>query len=296
MNYSEFDDGQFTAFHRRLLRVKGSSEQVEFLNAVKDSDSFIAYMDELIASTNGIPVSQFPGPLTESSFKVMTSDQEQTVFTTWADVPPRVACRVSFWGKVTLDHIRSGKIPDSFWLAMNGGSKHESGEERIDRALSASGERRQVEIDKCVRTVFRRMSGLPSVRGNRSVYVDSSFGRAWWRARLVERVAARDGVENKEGILAVVRLSQAYWEKLVTMIVSRGSVFGSSDIQDALVNSLAIHLQEKSDSRLRVSSALGTALRRISNIAAARELSVLTFEEVGALIDEVLIYVEGAGA
>ena len=296
MSYAEFDDGQFTAFHRRLLRVKGSNEQVKFLNVVKDSDSFIAYIEEHIASTNGILVEQFPGPLTEFSFKEMTSDQEQTVFTTWADVPPRVACRVSFWGKVTLDHIRSGKIPDSCWLAIYGGSKHVSGEERIDRALSARGERRQIEIDNCVRTVFRRMSGLPYARGNRSVYVDSSFGRAWWRARLVERVAGRDGAESKQGILTVVRLSQAYWEKLVTMIVSRGSVFGSIDIQDALVNSLARHLQEKSDSRLKVSSVLGTALRRISNIAAAREMSVLNFEEVGTLVDEVLVYLEGTAA
>ena len=78
------------------------------------------------------------------------------------------------------------------------------------------------------------------------------------------------------------------------MIVSRGSVFGSIDIQDALINSLAKRLNENADSRLKVSGVLNTAMRRISNIAAAREMGVLTFEEVGAIIDEVLLNVEAA--
>lgn len=292
MVYSEFDDGQFTSFHRRLLGVKGSNDQVEFLNVVKDSDLFIEYIDSRIESSGRDPVEPFPGPLTEFSFKDMTHDQEHTAYETWAELPPRIACRVSFWGKTTLEHVRNGKIPDSSWLAMNGGTRHESGEERIDFALASSGDGRNLAIDNCVRTVFRRMSGLPLARGNRSVYVDSTFGRAWWRARIVDRVAARSGVESKEDILAVVRLSQAYWEKLVTMIVSRGSVFGSIDIQDALINSLAKRLSENGDSRLKVSGVLDTAMRRISNIAAAREISVLTFEEVGAIIDEVLLNVE----
>ena len=292
MGYSEFDPGQFTRFHTRLLRTKGGCEQVEFLQAVMDSDFFIEYVESRVESTGGSQADQFPGPLTEFSFKEMTHDQEHTAYTTWAELPPRVACRVSFWGKTTFEHVRTGKIPDSSWLAMNGGTRHESGEERIELALASSNEGRDAAIDNCVRTVFRRMSGLPAARGNRSVYVDSTFGRAWWRARIVDRVAARNGVESREGILAVVRLSQAYWEKLVTMIVSRGSVFGSIDIQDALISSLAKRLNENSDSRLKVSGVLDTAMRRISNIAAAREMGVLTFEEVGAIIDKVLLNVE----
>ena len=95
--YSELDDGQFTTFHRRLLGVKGSNEQVEFLNVVKDSDSFIQYIDSRVESTGGSPADQFPGPLTEFSFKEMTYDQEHTAYMTWSELPPRVACRVSFW-------------------------------------------------------------------------------------------------------------------------------------------------------------------------------------------------------
>lgn len=293
MEYSELDPGQFATFHTRLLKDKGGGAQIKFLHAVKDSGAFVKYIDERAESTGGSSVKQFPGPLTEFSFKEMTSDQEQTVYSTWSDVPPRVACRVSFWGKITLEHVRSEKVGESYWLAMNGGTRHETGEERIDRALAAKGEGRPREIDNCVRTVFRRMSGLPRSRGNRSVYVDSSFGRAWWRARIAERVAARR-TESRESILSVVRLSQTYWEKLVTMIVSRGSVFGSTDVQDALINCLARRLREDDDTPLKVSGGLDTALRRISNLAAARELGVLDFDEVSALIEDVLLRVENA--
>ena len=292
MEYSELDHGQFTRFHTRLLKDKGGSAQVELLHAVKDSQDFVKYIDELVESTSGSPVEHFPGPLTEFSFKEMTHDQERTVYSTWSDVPPRVACRVSFWGKITLEHVRGERIGESSWLAMNGGTRQETGEERIDRALTAKGERRGREIDNCVRTVFRRMSGLPYVRGNRSVYVDSSFGRAWWRARIVERVADRGGAEARETILSVVRQSQTYWEKLISMIVSRGAVFGSTDIQDALINCLAKRFREDTDTPLTGTGVLDTALRRISNIAAARELSVLDFDEISALIDDVLLRVE----
>ena len=291
MDYSELDAGQFTTLHRRLLRTKGGEDQIEFLQAVKDSDTFVSYIDTAVSSTEGGTVNLFLGPLTEQSFREMTQDQERSVYLNWADVPARVACRVSFWGKVTLEHIKADKIRDSSWLAMNGGG-NESGEERIDRAMAESGEQRPRRIDDCVRTVFRRMSGLPAARGNRSVYVDSTFGRAWWRGRIVDRVTQRDGVESRDTILAVVRMNLAYWENLVTMIVSRGSVFGSTDVQDALINSLAKRISEDENSRLRTASTLSTARRRISNIAAARELGVLTFQEIGEIIDEVLLRVE----
>ena len=76
----------------------------------------------------------------------------------WRDTPPSIACRVSFWAGVTLEHIRSQRIIQATWLAANGGIT-ESGEERVDRALSMTGEDGTKAIDACVRTVFRRISG-----------------------------------------------------------------------------------------------------------------------------------------
>ena len=229
----------------------------------------------------------FDGALTEQSFKEPTEDQERTAYEKWADVSPRTACRTSFWADVTLRHVEAGTIEEAYWLAANGG-KNESGEERIDRAFAETGEKRPKAIDDCVRTVLRRMSGLPAARGNRSVFVNPSFGRAWWRERMVARISRRPGVEDRTALLDVVRCSQEYWEDLVKMIVSRGSVFGSEDVQDAFVNSMAKHFKAASNTPLKKAARLKDALRRFSNIAASRELGVLEFSEISEIADALL--------
>ena len=291
--YSEREEGAYTAFtaiRGRLLGDKGSPFQHKFLTAAKRSDAFIKFMDEEVGASSGESVPTFNYPLTEQSFKEMTADQEEAAFAAWASVPPRVACRVSFWAEVTIQHIRAGVIQESYWLAANGG-RNEGGNERIDRALQGEGEAGAKLADECVRTVLRRMSGLPAARGNRSVFVNPSFGQAWWRERLVARIAARDGSEDKRAISNAVRSSRQYWENLVNMIVSRGSVLGSVNVQDAFVNALAKHLRVRPDSALRSANSLRAALRRFSNIAASQELGVLEFNEIGdiseALLDQI---------
>ena len=272
-----------------LLKEKGGNLQREFLDVVKNNNDFLTFMDKRIGVTEGESLSLFDGALTESSFKEPTQDQERRMYEVWHAVPPRTACRVSFWAGVTLEHIRAGKISEASWLASNGGLT-ESGEERIDRALFMDEDGNAKAIDDCVRTVFRRMSGLPAVRGNRSVFVNPTFGRAWWRERIVVRILDRDdcGIENREALLEVVRRSQEYWERLVTMIVSRGSVFGSVDVQDALLNRLANHLKDNPQTPLRNVSALATMLRRFSNLASSRELGVLSFEEISDIVDRLI--------
>lgn len=289
--YAEREEGAYTAFtalRGHLLREKGSNFQREFLDVARTSESFVDFMDEQVPSEKGEEVAIFNRPLTEQSFKEMTADQEQAAYICWQDVPPRVACRVSFWAEVTIQHLRARVIRDAYWLAA---SRYESGEERIDRALQMEGESGEILVNECVRTILRRMSGLPSARGNRSVFVNPSFGRAWWRERLVSRIAARDGSEGKTALSNVVRSSQQYWENLVMLIVSRGSVLGAVDVQDAFVNALAKHLSANSASPLWSANSLKPVLRRFSNVAASRELGVLEFQEIGriaeALIDQV---------
>ena len=247
-NYKELNQEDYLRLQTALLKEKGGDAQREFLEATKDNDDFLALMEEKVGVVDGEPLPLFDGALTESSFKEPTQDQERGMYEVWHAVSPRTACRVSFWAGITLEHIRSGKIDEASWLATNG--RTESGEERIDRALDMDGDGSAEAIDLCVRTVFRRMSGLPA-RGNRSVFVDPTFGRAWWRERIIARVLERgQDIESREALLEVVRRNQTYWERLVTMIVSRGSVFGSVDVQDALVNGLARHLKDDPDTPL----------------------------------------------
>ena len=288
--YAERDEAaytRFTATRGPLLGDKGGELQRDFLTAAKNPDAFVQFMDLHVPAVGGAHVSSFAEALTEQSFKEMTVDQEEHVYDAWRELTPRVACRVSFWANVTIQHIKGGILEEAYWLAANG-RRNESGEERIDRALAKSGEKGNKLMDDCARQILLRMSGLPSARGNRSVFVNPSFARAWWRERLVARISAREGVEDRRTLRAIVRSSQQYWENLTTMIVSRGSVFGSVDVQDAFVNGLAKHLKGTPGSPLKSASSLTTALRRFSNIAASRELGVLEFEEVSAIVDDFL--------
>lgn len=289
--FAEREEGAYTAFtalRGPLLGEKASDFQREFLDAARTPEAFVDFMDEKVPREEGEVVATFNRPLTEQSFIEMTADQEQAAYTCWQDVPPRVACRVSFWAEVTIQHLRARVIRDAYWLAAR---RSESGEERIDRVLQMEGESGEREVDRCVRTILRRMSGLPSARANRSVFVNPSFGRAWWRERLVSRIAARDGSEGKTALSNVVRSSQQYWENLVMLIVSRGSVLGAVDVQDAFVNALAKHLSANSASPFWSAKRTEAVLRRFSNVAASRELGVLEFQEIGriaeALIDQV---------
>ena len=292
IGYRELDEAQYLELQTSLLKVKGGPRQREFLTALKDADEFLALIENRVEINEGEILPTFDGPLTESSFKEPTSDQEERMYALWRDAPPSTACRVSFWASVTLEHIRAGKITDATWLAANGRIT-EYGAERIDRALSlTSNESNNKTVDDCVRTVFRRMSGLPAARGNRSVFVNPSFGRGWWRERIVTGILERnEPVAGRAALLEVVRRNQQYWENLVTMIVSRGSVFGTADVQAAFINSLAKHFQVDPNTPLRNAVTLNTALRRFSNLTASREIGILPFDEISAIVDELLAHV-----
>ena len=291
--YQELDEAKYLKFQTQLLKLKGGDLQRQFLEALKDNDDFVSFLADRVETREGKGLPIFDGPLTESSFKEPTADQELQMYHLWADISPNTACRVSFWASVTLEHIRNGKIPEATWLATNGGIT-ESGEERIDRAFSLAGEEGNKAIDDCVRTVFRRMSGLPAARGNRSVFVNPTFGRGWWREKIVVRISGRgEVVQDRPDLLEVVRRSQQYWENLVTMMVSRGSVFGSVDVQDALINGLAKRFTQCPDTPLRSAATLNVALRRFSNIAASRELGVLGFGEISEIVDNLIVRIDG---
>ncbi len=291
--YRELDADQYVGMQNSLLKDKGSGDQRDFLQAVKFTDDFVEFIEAQVKTNNGQTLPVFDDALTESSFKEPTEDQEARMYALWHATPPRIACRVSFWASVTLEHIRDGKIPEATWLATNGGLT-ETGEERIDRALAcANDEAGKKQVDDCVRTVFRRMSGLPAARGNRSVFVNPTFGRGWWRERIVANILNRnEPVEDRAALLEVVRRNQTYWEHLVTMIVSRGSVFGSADVQAALVNSLAKRFRQAPSTPLRTEATLKVALRRFSNVASSLEIGVLDFREISVLTDDLLERVE----
>ena len=287
--YAEFDDSGYTRLRRSLIRksAKGSPAQREFLVAARESGKFLAYIKDAVGVQQGVELKPLVERMSEAEFGNPPSDTEQRLFEMWSDLTPRVACRTEFWGLVTYRHIENGRIEASF-LAANGGG-NVSGAQRIDAALSATGEGATSLLDGSVRMVLRRLGGLPEARGNRSVYVNCPLARAWWRERLVAEVATNDGEGLEREIRAVVHPeSQQYWEDLVTFVVSRNSVFGSLTVRNVLIRTLAKILAENPRSPLRTADELKRVCRSVSSIQASFELSVVPPEDVKAMMWDIV--------
>ena len=86
--------------------------------------------------TPGKTVSVYEDDFTEESYRDPPADVEEELYAGWRALPPRVACRATFWAAVTLRHVDQGRI-DSSYLAGDGSSKTGStGAQRIDYVLA----------------------------------------------------------------------------------------------------------------------------------------------------------------
>lgn len=281
MTYRELEEAAYSGLRSRLIKSKGSSLQKEFLNVLKNSDRFIEWLESQVGVVaKGKDFDLVADQLTEHEFKEPPAKVEHELFKKWHAITPAQACRSTFWGYITLRHIKESKI-ESFFLAANGGNLP-GGEERIDAALK---EGKSESIDAIVRTALRRFSGLPEARGNRTVSVDCPFGRAWWRCHIAEKVCGITKAEADQ-VIQVLRMSQAYWEGLVSSVVSRNSVFGDEKIRAALIWSLSERVKkEKKKSALFSSKTLDNIIKRIGVRLAWQELAVFEPNELKVLFE-----------
>lgn len=283
--YPEVNAENYVRLQRDLARQgeKGSDIQIEFLKAaVADTDSFLAFFQGkgVSLSDEASRVTACDRPLTEQSFREMPAGEEAALYDAWSHIPPRIACRQPFWAHVTLQHSRWGKLRHPTWLALNGQAK-ETGAFRVHHALRT---RNGTEIDACTRSVLRRLAGLRTVRGSRSLFSDAPFARAWWRVHTVRRIAEGYSPAEAKALHTVLRTGQEYWERIVSMIVSRTSVYGSLEVQGALIAGLAAHAGKHPGTSVLKVSVLSTLLRRISNIAASIELAALESDELALIV------------
>jgi len=279
--FKQFSDSDYSKFRRRLLRVKGGDDQRHFLGIVRNTSTFLAHLSTIPTDGSTDPVLA-PERMTESEFKDPPPSTERALYASWKGLTPAVACRSTFWANLTLEHIKTERI-QSVYLAANGGNLS-GGAERIDRALQDKTPKR---IDDCVRTVLRRLGGLPEVRGNRSVYVDCPFARAWRRERMVEQ-AAGGNAKTAKIVRAIVRTNQTYWEKLIDHIVFRNSTFGSDNIRNAFLRSLARFAQSNPKSSLKKPEGLQRLCRRVTTYQGSRELSILDDSELDTLMKTIV--------
>ena len=286
--YEEFDEGDYTKLRRSLIRkpAKGTTVQREFLAKVRHTSEFLEFMNNAVGVHEGGQFGPLAERMSEAEFGNPPSDTERRLFDAWGALTPRIACRAPFWGCVTYRHIEAGRIESSF-LAQDGGGSS-SGARRIDTALAAHGDSAASKLDGCVRTVLRRLGGLPEVRGNRSVYVNCPLARAWWRERLVREVAPDDSTLARQVRAVVHPESQQYWEDLVTFVVSRNSVFGSTKVRNILIRTLARALDADPLSPLRKGTVLKRLCRSVSSIQASIELSVVPEDDVTAMMRAII--------
>ena len=281
MTYRELSDTDYSDLRKTLTDEKGSGHQIEFLRALRSNAEFIGWFEDKVATEEaGTDFDLVTGNLSEHEFKEPTQEVEEELFEKWESIiTPAQACRSTFWGYITLRHLKEGNI-QSFYLAANGGTLP-GGRERIDKALKSG---QPNDVDAIVRIALRRFSGLPEARGNRTVYVDCPFARAWWRFHIARKVSDITKADFDK-IVDVLRISQAYWESLVSSIVSRNSVFGDETIRAALIWALSDKKGSKSSSHF-TSKGLDKIIKRIGVRIAWQELAVFSPEELKRLLEQ----------
>lgn len=294
MIYPALHDGRYTDLRKNLLHEKGGDSQREFLEATRTSESFVSFMDERVGlEEEATPLAQNAAgfqedndsfemlsvPLTEKEFKDMPKPREKELFEKWWNLTPVQASEENFWGHLTLEHIRVGII-QSPYLAANGGDLP-GGLDRIDKALTGKDRR---AIDSAVRTILRRLGGLPEARGARSVYSNCPFARAWWRGYVVHQVCeSTDANPNK--VVKTLRASQEYWEQLISLVISRNSVLGDTKVRTALIWALSELKGEKGKEALFLVKTLKQISRQIGVRLAWQELAVFDVEELKDIME-----------
>ena len=290
MTYLAFRDDDYTLLRKDLLREKGSGLQKEFLEVTRNSTSFVDWVERRIRlKDDGNPFDVWAEEqLSEQEYKDSPKNIEKMLFERWHDLTPAQASEETFWGCLTLGHIKEGIIHASY-LAANGGNLP-GGLERIDEVLAREkGEEKSKSVDLTVRTVLRRFGGLPEVRGAKSVYVNCPFARAWWRGYVAREVC--EATEANHGkVVDTLRSSQDYWEKLIVLIVSRNSVLGDTNVRTALIWALSELVEDKdkdeNKKQLFQVKALKNISRQIGIRSAWQEMGIFPVEELKRIMEQ----------
>lgn len=293
-NPVQLDDANYTEFRRRLLKTENyEKRQRQFLESVKNRESFLKNFRSIKREGDN-EAELFPRSMTECEFKNPPLQTEIEMFSRWEGLTPEIGCKTVFWANLTLRHIEEELLEPS-WLASRA-KNVATGSERIDLALRGDNATGVNSIDGVVRAVLRNLGGLPEYRGNRSVYVDCPFARAWWRERMVRQAVecynGNDCRETMDQIREVLTLNQTYWERLIDRIVCRNSTFGSNNIRGAFLRKLGRELRPEPMSDLNDELAKTKSLVRLCRRAAAIqgkiEMSILEVEELNHIMDSIV--------
>lgn len=277
MPYLEFNDSQYTELQKSLLKHENSDIQKEFLQAARKSESFLDYMSQISVENKSTdqPFDLLSDSFTGSQFERLHMDDEKKIYDKWKKLTSAQTSHSTFWGYVTLEHIRQGIIQSGHLATSNG----IEGIERIDKALKENK-----GIDTIVRTILRRLSGVYE-RGVRSVYSDCVYARAWWRGHIANQVC-QDSNAERDKVIKVFSSSQNYWEELTSLIVSRNAILGDTKVRSALIWALSELVDDARYKKLFTVKQIRIMSRWIGVRSAYQELAVLSVEELRDMMRE----------
>ncbi|MCH9852538.1 MAG: hypothetical protein K0U45_03450 [Alphaproteobacteria bacterium] len=273
MQYAEFEEAKYEKFQTQLLNKDNHQFRCDFLENVRDTNKFLEYM-MLIDKIDGEILPIFQERFTEDEFKDMRRILEQTIYKSWQNLDPAIACRASFWAWTTISHIKEGQI-ESHYLASNA---KVTGKVRIDEVLLSDN---PDKIERAIREILRNFSGVIE-RGNRTVYVDCIFGRAWWRSYTANIIS----MESNDNVSEIHELfshnQKTHWAEFVSLVISRNSVLGDSSIRSAVVSCLLAIKNDIGDKKFYDGFAkkLSTIQRMIGVKQALQELGVMDINQL----------------
>ena len=171
-----------------------------------------------------IDTPELPRPLTPSEYRDPPLALERDICGSLPDLTPALATQPAFW---TLCHIA--------WIEAD---CFEPPLEPFFLGAKVTG-KMPASNDAAVRNLFRRMGGLPHVRGKLSVLADCPISCAWWRGRVArlaaaesERVGDPFGVEDAHRVL---HAGSDAWARLAGDSVRRITVVPSARLHAALI-------------------------------------------------------------
>lgn len=222
---------------KRLLPTRnsgqrGGDEQRDFIRLAADDPT--AFCD--LVRSWGVRRGEKPPvtalPLSEREFIDPPWSTECAISDTWSGLPASMAARPETWTRINVEMIEQGRIRSSYLAADGNG---DSGRTRIAQALKGTDPER---VDRCVRSVLRRLGGVVEARANRTAFLDCPLAKAWWRHRYSQEAHERFGRDSVEVLSAALRPAFR-WEALVEAMVSKLTVIGDSAIRPAVVQCLA---------------------------------------------------------
>lgn len=125
--------------------------------------------------------------------------------------------------------IESGLAEPSYFAKSQ---VSDTGRARTEKALALVS-LDEKPLDGCIRTILRRMGGLPEARGSVSVFQDCRTARSWWRGLFVDEVCGELETDRARA-WEVLRTNQI-WEQLTGYVVQKLTVLGDTRIRIALI-------------------------------------------------------------